>query len=67
MKYCLETLPITVVLYLLVVCEPSANAFQLSVTDLPELILGHGGHSAAQGYESFAIPYKVIVLCSKGL
>lgn len=65
MKYHLEPSP--VVWYLLVVCEPSANAFQLSVTDLPEFILGHGGHSTAQGYKSSTVPYKLIVFCSKGL
>lgn len=45
MKYCFKTSPI--VLYLLVAREPPANAFQLSVTDLPKFILGHGGHSTA--------------------
>lgn len=53
--------------YLLVAGDPLANALQLGVTDVAELVVGHGLDVVVQGHEPPTVLHKDTVIGSKGL
>lgn len=53
--------------YLLVAGDSLADALQLGVTDVMELIMGHGDNATTHGHEPPTVLHKDVVICSKGL
>lgn len=53
--------------YLLVAVDPLADAAQLGVTDVVELIVGHGDNAATHGHEPPTVLHEDTVVGSKGL
>lgn len=53
--------------YLLVAGDPLADALQLGVTDVMELVVGHGDNGTAHGHEPPTVLHEDAVVCSKGL
>ena len=43
------------------------DAAQLGLTDVPELVLGHGDHALTLGHQLAAVTHKLAVLSRKGL
>lgn len=52
--------------YLLVAGDPLADALQLGVTDVMELVVGHGDNGAAHGHEPPTVLHEDAVVRSKG-
>lgn len=53
--------------YLLVAGDPLADALQLGVTDVAELVVEHGPDVVVQGHEPPTVLHKDIVVGRKGL
>lgn len=53
--------------YLLVAGDPLADALQLGVTDVMELVVGHGDNGTAHGHEPPTVLHEDAVVHSKGL
>lgn len=53
--------------YLLVAGDPLADALQLGVTDVMELVVGHGDNGAAHGHKPPTVLHEDAVVRSKGL
>lgn len=53
--------------YLLIAADSPSDALQLSITDLPELVLRHGNHPVALGDELAAVTNKEAVISRKCL
>lgn len=53
--------------YLLVAGDPLANALQLGVTDVMELVVGHGDNGTAHGHEPPTVLHEEAVVRGKGL
>lgn len=53
--------------YLLVAVDPLADAAQLGVADVVELVVGHGDNGATHGHEPPTVLHEDTVIGSKGL
>lgn len=53
--------------HLLVAGDSLADALQLGVTDVVELVVGHGDDSAAHGHEPPTVLHEEAVVLGKGL